>query len=143
MLTFGVIGQLPLFFVDTCIITLNLEFREQDGTVYYLLSGIAIFSHDRCDLLEFQYITSNHILKGLCSNQDIVDAFHVSTENVRLWKRVLSCQGEAAPQKPLKKIPANPKIIGHFLILNISFPFPKYCRFNQLFNVKFTKPANA
>ena len=91
-------GQLllPLFSEDTCMITLNLGYREQDGTVFYLLSGMPIFSHDSGDIPNFRYITSNLILQGLCSNQDIVDAFHVSTDSVRRWKRVLSHQGEGA-----------------------------------------------
>lgn len=78
------------------MITLTLGFREQDGVVFYLHSGVPIYSHDSGDLPKFRYVTSNLILLGLCSNQDIVDAFHVSTDSVRRWKRVLSDQGEGA-----------------------------------------------
>lgn len=91
-------GQLllPLFPVDTRMITLTLGVREQNGTVYYLLSGMPIYSHESNDLTKFRYITSNLILQGLCSNQDIVDAFHVSTDSVSRWKKKLSQEGEKA-----------------------------------------------
>lgn len=64
--------------------------------VYYLHSGVPIFSHVSGDLTKFRYITSNLILQGLCNNQDIVDAFHVSTDSVRRWKKKLSEEGDGA-----------------------------------------------
>jgi transposase len=91
-------GQLllPLFPGDTKMITLTLGVREHNGTVYYLHSGVPIFSHDPGDLTKFRYITSNLILQGLCNNQDIVDTFHVSTDSVRRWKKKLSEEGDGA-----------------------------------------------
>lgn len=91
-------GQLllPIFPYDTQMITLTLGVREQNGFVYFLHSGMPIFSHEKCDLKKFRYITSNLILQGLCTNQDIVNTFHVSTDSVRRWKRLLSEQGEQA-----------------------------------------------
>ncbi len=91
-------GQLllPLFSHDTTMITQVLGYREQDGTVFYLLSGLPIYSHRSDDHNRFRYITSNLILQGLCSNQNIVDAFHVSTDSVRRWKRTLDTKGEEA-----------------------------------------------
>ena len=35
-------------------------------------------------------------MQGLCRNQDIVEAFHVSTDSVRRWKRILDEKGESA-----------------------------------------------
>ena len=91
-------GQLllPLFPTDTQMITLTLGVREFDGTVYYLHSGVPIFSHEAGDLNKFRYITSNLLVQGLCSNQDIADAFHVSTDRVRRWKKKLSEEGDVA-----------------------------------------------
>jgi hypothetical protein len=91
---------LPLFPPDTRWITSTLGVREQNGTVYYLHSGVCIFSHDSGDLNMFRYITSNFILQGLCKNQDIVDAFHVSVDSVSRWKKKLSDEGEEAFFKP-------------------------------------------
>ena len=91
-------GQLllPIFPHDTCMITLTLGVREQDSFVFYLHSGMPIFSHEKGDIKKFRYITSNLILQGLCTNQDIVDTFHVSTDSVRRWKNLLHDKGEQA-----------------------------------------------
>ena len=91
-------GQLllPLFPSDTKMINLILGVREQSGTVYYLLNGMPIYSHASEDLHKFRFITSNLILQGLCKNKEIVDAFHVSSDSVRRWKKVLDEQGESA-----------------------------------------------
>ena len=89
-------GQLllPLFTTDTKMITPTLGVREFDGTVHYIHVGMPIFSHLSGDLHMFRYITSNLILQGLCSNQDIVDAFNVSADSVSRWKKQFSEQGE-------------------------------------------------
>jgi len=93
-----VMGQLllPIFPADTRMITITPGVRDQDDSVYYLHSGMPIFSHTSGDLNKFRYITSNFILQGLCSNQDNVDAFHVSSDSVRRWKKKLMEEGEAA-----------------------------------------------
>jgi hypothetical protein len=95
-------GQLllPLFPADIRMITLSLGVREGKGTVYYLHSGMPIFSHASGDMDMFRYITSNLILQGLCNNQDIVDTFHVSADSVRRWKNRLADEGEKAFFKP-------------------------------------------
>lgn len=77
------------------MITLTLGVREFDGTVYYLHSGAPIFSHETGDLNKFRYITSNLLVQGLCSNQDIADAFHVSLDSVRRWKNKLTRHGRS------------------------------------------------
>ena len=87
---------LPLFTSDTRMITPVLGVREQSGEVFYLLSGLPIYSHPSGDMLRFRYVTSHLILQGLCRNQDIVNAFHVSVDSVRRWKKVLSEEGEGA-----------------------------------------------
>jgi transposase len=70
--------------------------REENGTVFYLHSGMPKFSNKSGDLNLFRYITSNLILQGLFKNQDIVDAFHVSVDSVSRWKKKLSEEGEKA-----------------------------------------------
>lgn len=91
-------GQLllPIFPVDTQMITMTLGVREHDNTVYYLHSGVPVFSHESNDLTKFRYVTSHLILQGLCNNQDIADTFHVSTDSVRRWKKKLSEEGDGA-----------------------------------------------
>jgi len=110
-------GQLllPLFPRDTRMITLTLGTREQQGTVYYLLSGMPIFSHESDDLTKFRYITSNLILQGLCTCQDIVDTFHVSTDSVSRWKKKLSEEGEGAFFKEESRHGRSHKLLPHVL----------------------------
>ena len=91
---------LPLFPPDIRMITPTLGVREANGTIYYLHSGVPIFSHESGDMNMFRYITSNLILQGLCKNQNIVDAFHVSADSVRRWKKRLSEEGEKVFFKP-------------------------------------------
>jgi len=78
------------------MITPELGVREQEGTVYYLLSGMPIYSHEKEEIHKFRFITSNFILQGLCKNMDIVRAFQVSTDSVRRWKKRLKEEGEEA-----------------------------------------------
>ena len=78
------------------MITLTLGVRKEAGSVFYLHSGVPIYSHDAKDETKFRYVTSNLVLLGLCNNQDIVDTFHVSIDSVGRWKKKLSEEGEAA-----------------------------------------------
>jgi len=68
-------GQLllPIFPQGTQMINMTLGVREHDGTVFYLHSGVPIFSHSSDDLNRFRFITSNLILQGRCTNQEIAD----------------------------------------------------------------------
>jgi transposase len=95
-------GQLllPLFPGDTQMLTSVLGVREYDDFVYYLLSGMPIYSHQKEDLLRFRYITSHLILQGLCRSIDVEELFHVSSDSVRRWKKVLEQEGEAGFFKP-------------------------------------------
>jgi len=86
---------LPLFPIDTQMLTPVIGVRQLEGYVYYLLSGLPIYSHSKDDHLRFRYITSHLVLQGLCKNQDIVDLFHVSHDSVRRWKKKLSEEGES------------------------------------------------
>lgn len=91
-------GQLllPIFPKDTRMITITLGVREHDGAVFYLHSGMPIYSHVAGDLTKFRYVTSNLLLMGLCNNQDIADTFHVSLNSVARWKKKLCEEGEGA-----------------------------------------------
>lgn len=111
-------GQLllPIFPIDTRMITPTLGVREVDGSVYYLHSGMPIFSHEQNDLHKFRYITSNLLMQGLCKNVDIVRTFHVSTDSVRRWKKKLIEQGESAFFSKDKRHGHSHKLLPHVLI---------------------------
>lgn len=91
-------GQLliPIFPRDTKMLTPVLGVRKQSEVIYYLLSGMPIYSHDEKDVIKFRYITSQMLLQGLCKNNDIVRVFHVSAQSVSRNKKLLSEKGEAA-----------------------------------------------
>jgi len=91
-------GQLllPIFPGDTRMINMTLGVREHKGTVFYLHSGVPIFSHSSDDLTMFRFITSNLILQGRCTNKEITDTFHVSKDSVRRWKNKLLEEGDRA-----------------------------------------------
>lgn len=89
-------GQLllPVFPENTKMITPILGVYTRDGEVYYLLSGMPIYSHDENDIKMFRYVTSNMLLKGLCKNRDIERVFEVSSQSVKRFKKILAERGE-------------------------------------------------
>lgn len=87
---------MPIFPEDTKMITPVLGVRKKDGLVYYLLSGLPIYSHAADDMIKFRYVTSSLLVQGLCKNKEISDCFHVSGDSVRRWKKRLSEEGESA-----------------------------------------------
>ncbi len=93
-----VMGQLllPIFSGDTRMINMTSGVREHDGTVFYLHSCVPIFPHSSDDLIRFRFITSNLIMQGRCTNQEIADTFHVLTDSFRRWKKKFSEEGDVA-----------------------------------------------
>lgn len=89
-------GQLllPLFPSDTKMITRILGVRQQDDQIFYMLSGMPIYSHGKGDMNKFRYITSQMIIQGLCKSSEIARTFHVSPQSVKRYKKILSEQGE-------------------------------------------------
>lgn len=85
-------GQLliPVFPENTKMITPILGVHTRDGEVYYLLSGMPIYSHSEEDIKMFRYVTSNMLLKGLCKNRDIERVFGVSSQSVKRFKKILA-----------------------------------------------------
>lgn len=76
------------------MITPSLGVGKEDGLVVYFHSGMPIYSHKPEELHKFRFITSNFVIQGLCKGTDIQRTFHVSTDSVRRWKKLLSEQGE-------------------------------------------------
>lgn len=91
-------GQLllPLFPTDTEYLTSTLGVLKADKSVFYLHSGVPIYSHLEEDLQNFRFITSKFLCQKLCTASDIVRVFHVSTDSVGRYKRQLEQKGEAS-----------------------------------------------
>ena len=85
----------PIFPPDTKMINEIMGVQERDGIVYYLISGMPIYSHSPEDIQAFRYFTSNLIHQGLCQNVEIERAFGVSEDSVRRALRKFKTQGEA------------------------------------------------
>ncbi len=97
------------------MITPTLGVREDQGLVVYFHSGMPIYSHGVEERHKFRYCTSNFILQGLCRNVDIVRAFHVSTDSVRRWKKVLVEKGELAFFGEKERVRRSHKLIPEVL----------------------------
>ncbi len=110
-------GQLllPLFPKETKYLTPNLGVFEKDSIVYYLHSGVPIYSHAESDLNNFRFVTSNLTLQGLCKNVDIVRLFSVSTDSVRRWKKRLDEEGEEVFFSKENRHGRSHKLLPHIL----------------------------
>jgi len=86
---------LPIFPKEAKLITPSLAVYEQKGEVYYMLSGMPIFTHEITDHQQFRYITSNLVHRGLCRQVDIVNTFHVSRDSVKRYLRKFDREGLA------------------------------------------------
>jgi len=88
-------GQLliPVFPENTKMITPILGVHIREGEVYYMLSGVPIYSHSEEDIKMFRYVTSNILLRGLCKNRDIERVFGVSSQSVKRFKKILAERG--------------------------------------------------
>lgn len=87
---------LPLFPTDTEYLTSTLGVFKTDNSVFYLHSGVPIYSHLEEDLQNFRFITSKFLCQRLCTASDIVRVFHVSTDSVGRYRRQLEQKGEGS-----------------------------------------------
>lgn len=86
---------LPLFPVETKLITMSLGVYEYDGIVSYLHYGVPIYSHKADDLQSFRYITSKFILQGLCRKKEVCECFGVSYDGVNRNVKKLENEGDS------------------------------------------------
>ena len=72
---------LPLFSSETVLINNYLGVFAKDDTVYYLHSGMPIYTHDKEDLKSFRFITSQLIDAGRCKASQVARTFGIR-ENI-------------------------------------------------------------
>ena len=87
---------MPLFPPEVKLITETMGVFARDGIVYYLHSGLPIYSHAESDLKSFRFITSKFILQGLCRRREISDCFGVSYDSVKRYTKILAEEGDTA-----------------------------------------------
>lgn len=103
---------LPIFPLQTTLITPSVGVYERDGIIQYLVNGLPIYSHAKEDNDAFRFITSNFIHQGLCRKVDIERAFGVSEDSVsRAYKKFMA-KGEAGFFGPDARHGKAHKIVG-------------------------------
>lgn len=110
-------GQLllPIFPVGAELLTPVLGVYKEGNEVFYLLSGMPIYSHFENEHKKFRYITSHLILQGLCKNKDIERVFKVSSQSVKRYKKMLSEHGEEYFFSPDKRKGRSHKLLPDVL----------------------------
>jgi hypothetical protein len=85
--------QLPLFPVETKLITPTLGLYEREGIVYYLHNGSPIFCHKTGDKQNYKYITAHLINARLCTPRQLSEALGVSIINFQRYVKQLREEG--------------------------------------------------
>ena len=86
---------LPIYPRETVLITPTIGAYENDGTIFYLQSGLPIYNHPKESIDHFRYFTAKLVTMGRCKQTDIVGAFHVSTDSVARSVKLLLAEGES------------------------------------------------
>ncbi|MBI4649489.1 MAG: hypothetical protein HY738_23535, partial [Bacteroidia bacterium] len=86
---------LPIFPRETILITPLIGVYEHDDTIFYLQSGLPIYSHPKESVDHFRYFTAKLITLKRCRQTDIVNAFHVSSDSVARSVKLFQDEGES------------------------------------------------
>jgi hypothetical protein len=88
--------MLPIFPLDTRMISRCLGVYERDSIVQYIANGLPIYSHASEDLQSFRFITSNFINQGLCKSSEVSKSFGIPVDSVKRYLTKLRTEGESA-----------------------------------------------
>ena len=61
----------------------SYDYSKDDGTIYYSLFCMPVYSHLQSDKRGFQIITSQLIVNGHCKNCEVIKAFGVTSISVK------------------------------------------------------------
>jgi hypothetical protein len=75
--------QLPVFPVGTTSITPELGFERRDKQVVYINGHLPVFTHEIDDVASFRFFTTQLIVNGTASQDQIVKAFGVPLITVK------------------------------------------------------------
>ena len=85
--------NMPVFPKSLTPVTGLLAFcRHADSVVYYF-KGMPVFTHHVMDIVTFHMITAQFCVKGHAQQEDIVRAFGVDAEGIRLAVDLYSAMG--------------------------------------------------
>jgi len=87
---------LPIFPLETTLISPCAGVYEKDGIVQYIVNGLPSFSHGKDDHNSFRFYTSNLVHQHLCRKSEIERCFQVSESSVtRYYKMFVASGGRA------------------------------------------------
>jgi hypothetical protein len=92
--------QLPIFPASSTLLSDELSFAEDAGTVYYFNGHLPVFSHPVDDIASFRFFTSQLISNGSVSQGQVARAFGVPLITVKRACKKLRTEGAAGFFRP-------------------------------------------
>ncbi len=108
--------QLPIFPVGSTEITQELAFERRQQQVVYLNGHLPVFTHEVDDLASFRLFTTQLIVNGTATQNQVVRAFGVPLTTVKRYCRVYREAGVAAFFQPAARKPGGPKLTPERLL---------------------------
>jgi transposase len=87
--------QIPIFPIDSKMISKCLAVKVEGDEVQYILNGLRAYSHHKEDYNHFRFITSNFIEQGLCKQVEVQRCFGISESNVSGYLKKFREKGAA------------------------------------------------
>ena len=92
--------QLPLFPVETKLLSATWGVFEKDGFVYYLHNGSPVHVHQKEDINTYRYVTASLIVNHSCSASSLSKVFGVGVRNFERYAKRLRDLGPEGFFKP-------------------------------------------
>lgn len=86
---------LPMFSPGVVGITSLVGYENREGTIYYFIGQVPLFSHAAEDIQSFRYITSQMYISGHVTQSELVKAFGVTPISVKRSVKILREKGIA------------------------------------------------
>jgi len=93
-------------------VTARLAFCRDGDTALYFFDGLPVFSHHVLDIIAFHMITASFCVRGHAEANEIVDAFEVDAEGVRLAIALYQDMGADGfyPERRVAVAPPKPRL---------------------------------
>jgi len=88
--------HLPFFPEDATLINNRIGFSKRNGIVYYFNGDMPVYQHPEKDYPSFRLFTSQIVVNGNATQQEIVRAFGVSSISVKRWVKKYRTEGAQA-----------------------------------------------
>jgi biotin operon repressor len=85
--------KLPFFPSFAKPINSSVWFGEQDGTVYYFLSGNPIYCHEKEDRNGYKFVLANLIKNKLCTITELSEVLGEGRKNIERYAKAYREQG--------------------------------------------------